>query len=160
MGELFIFIFFLDTHLLAKLLKDQNGYIVWLTDCLIASATSGEDVSSSGFSFPFRVGPENAITMDELHTSYKSWLDVRGRHHDLHYKSIDLFHKALRSIAPNCIPENAAETAVSFNLDWYEFERGMLKNILGLDPFDADTIENSPFRRVCVCKIFKKVCNT
>jgi hypothetical protein len=142
--------FFLDTHLLAKLLKDDENYITWLTHCLLASSSSSVvDLKPESFLFPFKVGRENGLTIDELHNSYKSWMDERRYFHDIQYKSIVSFHKSLTAIAPNCVPENCVTTGESFNLDWFEFERGILKSRLDLDPYDEDNIENSPFRRVC-----------
>jgi hypothetical protein len=132
-----------DSHLLSKLLKDhQNNYIVWLTNCLIESSPAILQGNPELFVFPFK----DHVTFEELHESFKSWMEVKGKT-DPMCKSIDRFYRALKNVAPNCLPPSSA-TATCFKLDWREFESGILLK-MDIDPKDPENIDNSPFRRVC-----------
>jgi hypothetical protein len=149
--------FYSDTHLLAKLLSDSNNQIVWLTDCLLSTYRTVVELNSNENTFPFGCD----VTVDELHNAFRSWMDVKNRQ-DLMYKSIVHFHRGLKSIlqlqhhssttataTPILMIPDDVNSGTSFVLEWHQVESAILKTRLGLDPFDPDTLENSPLRRVC-----------
>jgi hypothetical protein len=142
------FLTFLDSHLLAKLLRDKNSQIVWLTHCLLSTKTSLQQGAVTFIvqnAFPF--GCE--VTIDELHRAFRSWMEIKSDQvvYCLMYKSIIHFHKGLKILLPTIVPDDV-NCGRAFVLDWYQMEAAIIKNNLGLNPLDADTLENSPFRRV------------